>query len=79
MIWRGEFSCICRETFIDIYAIDKIYHKIRENCHYTGEYRVIYAARTICKLKYSMPKEINIIFLNGSNYDDHLIINEIQS
>ena len=70
---------MCRETFIDIYAIDKIYRKIRENCHYAGEYRVIYAAHTICKLKYSMPKEINVIFLNGSNYNDHLIINGIQS
>lgn len=38
---------------------------------YTG------TAHTICNLKYSIPKEIIVIFHNGSNYVDHLVIKEL--
>ena len=31
----------------------------------------------ICNLKYSVPKEINIVFQNGFNYDNHFIIKEL--
>ena len=41
-------------------------------CHYTGEYRG--AAHSICDLKCSAPKNIPIVFHNGSNYDYHFII-----
>ena len=40
--------------------------------HYTGEYRG--AAHRICNLRYSIPKEIYIVFLNECNYDYHFII-----
>ena len=40
--------------------------------HYTGEYRG--AAHIICNLKYNVPKNIPIVFHNGSNYDYHFII-----
>ena len=54
---------------------DKKYCKVRDHCHYTGGYRS--AAHSICNLKYSVPKKIPIVFLNGSNYDYHFIIKEL--
>ena len=54
---------------------DKKYCKVRDYCHYTGEYRD--AAHSICNLKYSVPKKIPIVFHNGSNYDYHFIIKEL--
>ena len=34
-------------------------------------------AHSIWNLKYNTPKEITVIFNNGSNYDDHFIIKEL--
>ena len=45
---------------------DKINRKVRDHCHYTGQYRG--ALDSICKLKDSVPKIIPIVFHNGSNY-----------
>ena len=42
---------------------------------YTGEYRV--ASHSICNLKYGIPKEVSVVFRNGSNYDYHLIIKQL--
>ena len=39
----------------------KKYCKTRDHCHYTGEYRG--------NLKHNVPKEIAIVFHNGSNCD----------
>ena len=52
----------------------KIYCKIRDHCHYTGEY--IDAMHSISSLKCSVLKKIPTAFHNGSNYDYHLIIEE---
>ena len=54
---------------------DKKYHKIRDHCHYTGEYRG--AAHSLCNLKYKVLKKVPIVFHNGSNYDYHFIIKEL--
>ena len=54
---------------------DEKYRKVRDHCHYTGEYR--YAAHNTCNLKHSVPKKISIVFPNGSNYDYHFIIKEV--
>ena len=43
----------------------------RDYCHYTEG-----AAHSICSLKYSITKEITIVFHNGSNYDYHFIMKE---
>ena len=51
------------------------YKKVRDHCHYAGEYRS--AAHSICDLKYNVPKKIPIVFHNGSNYDYHFIIKEL--
>ena len=53
----------------------KKHHKIRDHCHYTGKYRG--AAHNICNLRYKVPKEIPVVFHNGSTYDYHFIIKEL--
>ena len=52
-----------------------IYCKLRSHCCNSGTYRC--TATRICSLKLSTPKEIAIVFHNGSNYDYHFIIIEI--
>ena len=54
---------------------DKKYRKVRDHCHYTGEYGG--AVQNIRNLKYSVPKRIPINFNNESNYDYHFIIKEL--
>ena len=54
---------------------DKKYHKVRDHCHYAGKYRG--AAHNICNLRYKIPKEIPVVFHNGSTYDYHFIIKEL--
>ena len=49
--------------------------KVRDHCHFTGNYRS--AAHSICNLKYKVPKDIPVVFHNGSIYDNHLIIKQI--
>ena len=51
------------------------YHKVRDHCHYTGKYTV--AAHDILNLRYKIPKEIPVVFHNGSTYDYHFIIKEL--
>ena len=63
-IWKKEFN-----------NNDKKNHKVRDHCHYTGKYRG--AAHNICNLRYKVPKEIPIVFHNGSIYDYHFIIKEL--
>ena len=50
-------------------------YKVRDHCHYTGKFRG--AAHNICDLRYKTPKEIPIVFHDGSAYDNHFIINEL--
>ena len=50
-------------------------HKVRDYCHYTGKFRG--AAHNTCNLRYKIPKEIPIIFHNGSTYDYHFIIKQL--
>ena len=57
---------ICKKEFID--------DQIRDHCHYTGKYR---AAHNTCNLRYKIPKNIPVIFHNGSTYDYHFIIREL--
>ena len=50
----------------------KKYCKVRDHCHYTGEYRG--AAHSMCNLKYSVPERIHLVFHNGFNCVYHFII-----
>ena len=63
---------ICREQFESKHLQDKTY---RDHCHYSGEYSS--GAHSICNLKYNVPKQLPIVFHNGSNYDYHFIIKEL--
>ena len=53
----------------------KLCHKVRDHCHYTGKFRG--AAHSICNLRYKIPKEIPVVFHNGSTYDYRFIINKL--
>ena len=55
---------------------NKKYLKVRDHCHYTGEFRG--AAHGIYNLKYIVPKKIPTVFHSGSNYDYHFMIKESQ-
>ena len=54
---------------------NKKYHKVKDHCHYTGKYRG--AAHDICNLRHKIPKEIPVVFHNGSTYDYHFVIKEL--
>ena len=51
------------------------YRKVKDHCHYTGEYRG--AAQTICNLNCSVPKEIPVVFHNESNHEFCFMINDL--
>ena len=69
---KQKICYICKKEFNNN---DKKNYKIRDHCHYTGKYRG--AAHNICNLRYKVPKEIPIVFHNGSIYDYHFIIKEL--
>ena len=74
---------ICTKEFSDDDADDddddddanKKYQKVRDHCYYTRKYRG--AAHNICNLRYKTPKEISILFHNGSACDYHFIIKQL--
>ena len=56
-------------------GVCKLYHKVRGHCHDTRKFRG--AAQSICNLRYKTPKEISVVFHNGSTYDYHFTINQV--
>ena len=54
---------------------DKNKTKARDHCHYTGKIRG--ATHSECNLRYKVPKEIPIVFHNGSTYDYHFLIKKL--
>ena len=50
----------------------KLYHIVKDHCHYTGKFRE--AAHSICNLRYKTPKEISVVFHNGSKCDYQFLI-----
>ena len=74
IIWKYKILHLQRKT-CKKYLKDKKYRKVRDHCHYTEQYRG--AAHNKCNLKYSVPKEISIVFHNGSKYDYRFIIKEL--
>ena len=69
---KQKIFYICEKEF-DIK--DKKHHKVRDHYHYTRKYRG--AAHNIRNVRYKIPKEIPIVFHNGSTYDYHFIIKEL--
>ena len=66
--YNKENIChICKKKFNN--------DKVRNHCHFTGKYRG--AAHNTCNFRYKIPKNIPVIFHNGSTYDYHFIIKEL--
>ena len=75
---KQKVCYICRKELITDKKdkkVFKLYHKVRDHCHYTGKFRG--AAHNICNLRYNIPKKIPIVFHNGSTYDYHFIIKKL--
>ena len=66
---------IKEKTHYNEQGICYICKKSRDHCHYIGKYRG--AAHNISNLRYKIPKEIPVVFHNGSTYDYHFIIKEL--
>ena len=73
---NGKICYICKEKFENKYLKDKEYLKVRDHCHYTGEYRG--AGHSICNLKNSVLKKIPLVFHSRSNCDYSFIIKELE-
>ena len=69
---KQKICYICKKEFNNN---EKNNYKVRNHCHYMSNY--IDAAHNICNLRYKVPKEIPIVFHNGSIYDYHFIIKEL--
>ena len=65
---------ICKKGFSTDDA-NKKYYKVRDYCYYTGKNRG--AIHNICNLRYKTPKEILVVFHNGSTYGYNFIIKEL--
>ena len=69
---KQKICYICKKEFNNN---DKKQQKVKDHCHYAGKYRG--AAHNICNLRYKVPKEIPVVFHNGSIYNYHFIIKEL--
>ena len=65
---------ICQKGFSTDYGNRK-YHRVRDHCQNTGKYRA--AAYNICNFRYKTPKEITVVFHNGSSYKYHFLIKKL--
>ena len=66
---KGNICHICKKEFNN--------DKVRDHCHFTGKYRG--TAHNKCNLRYKIPKNIPVVFHNGSTYDYHFITKELAS
>ena len=69
---KQKICYVCKKEFDNN---DKKHYKVRDHCHCTGKYRG--AAHNMCNLRYKVPREILVVFHNGSIYDYHPIIKEL--
>ena len=75
MISRNHTKISKPILFVQKNLNDKICHKVRNHCHYTGKYGS--AKHDKYNSKYSVPKEMLIIFRKWSNYDYHFITKKL--
>ena len=74
-IYNNQKVCyICKKEFD---KSDKKHHKVRDHCTILVNIEELSLAYNICNLRYKIPKEIPIVFQNGSIYDYHFIIKKI--
>ena len=69
---KQKVCYICKKEFN---TDDKKHYKVKDHCDYMGKYRGV--AHNFCNLRYTIPKEISIVFHNGYTYDYHFIIKEL--
>ena len=72
---RQKKCYICKKRFSTDDNNGVALNKAKYHCHYTGKYRGV--AHVIFNLRYKIPKEIPVVFYNGSTYDHHFIIKEL--
>ena len=75
---KSKYCHICQKKFYedgDNKHRSESYHKVRDHCHYAGEFRG--AAHSICNLRYKIQREIPVVLRNSSTYDYHFIIREL--
>ena len=73
-LYRKQKTChICKKEFNTDNNYKK-YYKVIDHCHDTEKYR---EAAHVCNLRYKTPKEIPVVFHNGSKDDYHFIIKEL--
>ena len=66
---KSNNSWICKKL------LDNDEDKVRDHCHITGKFRG--AAHKSCNLNFKLTKKAPVIFHNLTNYDSHLIFNEL--
>ena len=72
---NAKICYIIKGKFENKYLKDEKYLKVRDHCHYSAYYKG--TVQSIWILKYSVPKNIAIVFHNGSNYDYNYIIKKL--
>ena len=71
---QKPFISVNKSLKINILKIKK-YRRVGDHYHHPAEYRGV--GHSIYNLKYNLPKEILIVFYNGSSNDYHFIIKEL--
>ena len=64
---KAETCHICKKELLT--------DKVRDNCHFTGQYRG--AAHNSCNIQYRKPMILPVIFRNLQGYDAHLFIKQL--
>ena len=72
---RAEQKSFEEATICHICSLELKDDKVRDHCHFTGEYRG--AARNKCNLKCRKLKVLPVIFHNLQGYDAHLFIKQL--
>ena len=70
IVWKDKNLLHLQKGFEHKYTNVKNYFNIKDQCLYTDKYRR--ATHSIYKSKYSLPKEILVVFHDGLNYDYYL-------
>ena len=74
---KPKVCYICKEDFStdkNDKNIFKLYHKVRDHCHYAGKFRE--AAHSICNLRCKTSTEIPAV-AHYATYDHHVIIKQL--
>ena len=71
---KQKVCYICKKEF-NTDDDNKKYHKVRDHCHCNEKY--VGATHNIFNLRYKAPREIPVVFHNGSTYDYKFIIKRV--